>query len=48
MPKVKRDTSHPDYGFIEEGDVSCAVGSPAVMEMPRSMARRKAGEAEAR
>lgn len=69
MPKVKilKDLSHPDYGFLEpgdvvvvsrdyvrdyealgfaeevdEGDVSRAVGSPAVTEMPEGMAKRKA------
>ena len=69
MPKVKilKDLSHPDYGFLEEGDVvivsrdyvrdyealgfaeevdegevTRAVGSPPVLEMPAAMAKRKA------
>ena len=69
MPKVKilKDLSHPDYGFLEEGDavivsrdyvrdyealgfaeevdegeVTRAVGSEPVLEMPAAMAKRKA------
>ncbi len=73
MPKVKilKDLSHPDYGFLEEGDVvivsrdyvrdyealgfaeevdegdvSRAVGSEPVLEMPKGMAKRKAAAEE--